>query len=355
MFSLRQYQTLHERAGLLDRRARGRLRLTGHDRRSYLQGLLTNDIAALSPGQGCYAALLTAQGRMVSDMRVSELGNRVLIDLPAATSDTVRQRLADFIFSEDVEVTDVQGTLSHFAVYGPRAAGVVAATAIVPDPGGEHPSKIGERLERMAINANTTWELGGTEVIAIRSDDYGIPGFELFIDSQKADDLAQALRESGTEDVWPGTLDLCRIEAGRPEFGVDMDEQTIPLEAGIEDRAISLTKGCYVGQEVIIRVLHRGHGRVAKRLVGFVADRGSELFGKGDRLVAAAAADKAGKDVGVVTSAAFSPRLQRAIGLGYVHRDHAEPGRVIDVVPASGDDRRPVTVVEMPFIESVLE
>jgi folate-binding Fe-S cluster repair protein YgfZ len=113
MISHDQYEALHDGAGLLDRRSKGRLLLTGADRRSYLQGLLTNDIAALSAGQGCYAALLTAQGRMLSDMRVSELGDRILIDLPGATAESVRQRLAGFIFSEDVEIWHNLGSMAR--------------------------------------------------------------------------------------------------------------------------------------------------------------------------------------------------------------------------------------------------
>ena len=126
MFSLEQYRALLERTAVLDRADRGRLELTGNDRRDYLHGLLTNDIAALLPGTGCYAALLTPQGRMISDMRVSELGDRVLIDLPSRTSETVRQRLADFIFSEDVEVADVCEPLTQFGLYGPLAAATLA-------------------------------------------------------------------------------------------------------------------------------------------------------------------------------------------------------------------------------------
>ena len=127
MFSHQEYEALQTRAGVLNRHARGRIELTGADRRSYLHGLLTNDITALSAGRGCYAALLTPQGRMISDMRVSELGDRLLLDLPSAAAEAVRQRLGDFIFSEDVEVHDVETALAHLAVYGPEAARVLVA------------------------------------------------------------------------------------------------------------------------------------------------------------------------------------------------------------------------------------
>jgi len=335
MFSHEQYTALREGAGLLDRSDRGRLRLTGSDRRNYLQGLLTNDIAALSAGDGCYAAFLTAQGRMISDMRVSELGDAVLLDLPASTSDTVRQRLSDFIFSEDVEVVDVTATLAQFGVYGPEAAAMLE-TAIGP-------SVRREQLERMECTTNARFEFGGDPLLVVRSDDYGVAGFELFAPAQKAPDLDRALRNAGAMPIAPAVAEITRVEAGRPEFGADMDEHTIPLEAGIEDRAISLTKGCYVGQEIIIRVLHRGHGRVAKRLVGFVGESPETALERGDRLVTA---DAPGKEVGSLTSAVRSPLLQRPIALGYVQRDYTEPGTVLRTSKSSGQ----VTVVPLPIV-----
>jgi folate-binding protein YgfZ len=313
MFSLEQYNALLDDAGVLDRTARGRLLLTGADRREYLHGQLTNDILALSPKGSCYAALLTPQGRMISDMRVSELGDRILIDLPPATSPVVRQRLTDFIFSEDVDVTDATDALAQLGLYGPRAAAILDAVR------GENP-------------------------IAIGSEDFGVEGFELFVPAGRRSDLISVLQQAGATPLADETVHVTRVEAGVPEFGADMDEHTIPLEAGIEDRAISLTKGCYVGQEVIVRVLHRGQGRVARRLVGLAAEPGAAGFRAGDSLIAEAA----GKPAGTVTSAAFSPRLRRAIGLGYVHRDHVAPGTVLRI--GSGPDRGRVTVEALPFI-----
>lgn len=314
MFSLEQYNAVLESAGYLDRTARGRLLLTGADRRDYLHGQLTNDILALSAGDTCYAALLTPQGRMISDMRVSDLGDRILIDLPGTTAAVVRQRLTDFIFSEDVEVTDAAGSLAHVGLYGPGAAAILDAVE------GEKP-------------------------IAMASDDFGVDGFELFVPAGRRADLESSLQRAGAAPVSNETLNVTRVEAGVPEFGVDMDEHTIPLEAGIEDRAISLTKGCYVGQEVIIRVLHRGQGRVAKRIVGLAADEGGPGFGAGDLLFAAGAERAAG----TITSAVMSPRLRRTIGLGYVQRDHVTPGTVLQTGPALDRIEGRVTVATLPF------
>lgn len=341
MFSHEEYDALQRGSGLLDRSGRGRIRLTGVDRRSYLQGLLTNDILALGPGAGCYAALLTPQGRMITDMRVSELGDSLLIDLPAAAAPAVRSRLADFIFTEDVEVHDASEPLAQVGLYGPLSADVILAAA----PGGEGMQDSGvarERLDSLPIHANRTWDFAGAPLHVVRSDDYGIPGFELFVERARAGALVEACRRAAAVPVSLDTVDVTRIEAGRPEFGVDMDDTTIPLEAGIEDRAISLTKGCYVGQEIIIRVLHRGHGRVARRLVGLTGRAEDGAIARGVRL------HRNGRDIGVVTSAAISPRRGTPIALGYVHRDSTEPGTELSAAGEAGGSR-PLTVTALPF------
>jgi folate-binding protein YgfZ len=369
MISHAEYTALQEGAGFLDRSGRGRIRLTGADRRAYLHGQLTNDILSLSAGQGCYAALLTPQGRMISDMRVSELGDAILIDLPGETADAVRARLDELIFSEDVQVADARAGLAHAAVYGPRAADILAEVLSSPvrsDAGAEANGIAAarrDRLRRMPLNANATWQFGHLAVITVRSEDYGVPGFELFWGSDEGQTgvrpgsehesapiqspvLLDALRTHGAVKISLETAHACRIEAGRPEFGLDMDQHTIPLEAGIEDRAISMTKGCYVGQEVIVRVLHRGHGRVARRLVGFVGEADAPGLTSGQRLLAG---DESGKDIGVVTSAVVSPRLRRPIGLGYVYRDFTSPGTVIRASNGEGAAPAGLTIVPVPF------
>ncbi len=345
MFSHDEYDALQAGAGILDRSGRGRIQLTGADRRSYLQGLLTNDILGLSRGQGCYAALLTPNGRMISDMRVSELGGMALMDLPGATAADVGRRLADFIFTEDVQVDDARAALGHLGLYGPLAPAILSRV-LTPSPGQEGPAAVQEGTARMTVGQNAERNFAGTPVIVVRSDDYGVPGFELFPHAQAAGDLDEALVAAGAVAVSPETAEVTRVEAGRPEFGPDMDETTIPLEAGIEDRAISLTKGCYVGQEIIIRVLHRAGGRVARHLVGLVADTGSGLFRRGERVY------RGGRDVGVVTSAVFSPRLQLPIALAYVHRDHAERGVVLQAGSADAGAARRATIAGLPFTAS---
>ena len=174
-------------------------------------------------------------------------------------------------------------------------------------------------------------------MIVTRAAGTGEPGFDLYVESARGGELRRALIEAGAAEVDADTAEAIRIEAGVPLFHRDMDEETIPLEAGIESRAVSFSKGCYVGQEVIIRVLHRGHGRVARRLVG--------LRFQGDVVPPAGARIRAGdREIGEVTSSTRSPALQAPIALGYVHRDFVEPGTKVAVDGATAE------VVTVPFV-----
>ena len=331
MFSLEQYHALRHGAGIADRSHRGRLRLKGEDRRSYLQGLLTNDIDALTAGTGCYAALLTPQGRMIADMRVLETGHSTLLDLPAAVADDVRARLEEFVFSEDVEITDLAGS-KMLGIYGPDSAAAVSAVL------GPESVLSPDLLRRMPLFGNVPVNLSGAQALLVRSNEIGVPGYDLMVDADTSDGVRASLEASGAVVVDEAAVDVCRVEAGLPLFGVDMDADTIPLEAGIEQRAISFTKGCYVGQEIIIRVLHRGHGRVARRLVGLGLEASASVPGRGDSIQS----DE--RDIGTVTSAVQSPALGYPIALGYVHRDFAEAGTQVTVAG------RPATVAGLPFV-----
>lgn len=331
-----EYRALREGAAIVDRSGRGRLLLTGNDRRSYLQGLLTNDVAALTGGAGCYAAYLTAQGRMISDVRVFEMGDAILLDLEGFVAAQVRDRLSQFIFSEDVQVVDLSESKAQAGVYGPRAAAVLAAAlAAGCAPGEQAPSAA--TLEAMPMLGSARWDFRGAPVYVLRGDDVGVAGFDVVVDRAPAAELVTQLRGLGAIDVQHAVVETARIEAGRPRFGVDMSDDTIPLEAGIEDRAISRTKGCYVGQEIIIRVLDRGQGRVARRLVGLKLAAGT-VPSRGDAI------RSGDREVGQVTSATYSPLLEMPIALGYVHRDFTEPGTSVVVAG------HPATVVETPFV-----
>jgi folate-binding protein YgfZ len=283
----------------------------GADRASYLQGLLTNDIRALTQGAGCYAAWLTPQGRMLTDLHVFVLEDVILRDVPAELAPAPLQRLDRSLFSEDVQLSDGSQMLMPVWVHDPLAAAAVERA--VPAPAG---------LESWVEYQNMRLELGGSPLVLVRVSQLGVPGFGLYAAPAHAEGLRAALQAAGAMPADSSVLEAARIEAGYPLFGVDMTEDTIPLEAGIEDRAISFTKGCYVGQEVIIRVLHRGHGRVARKLVGLRLEGGVPPQGAKIR-----AGDR---DIGWISSAADSPRLG-SIALGYVQRDFVSPGTRVEV------------------------
>lgn len=321
------YHAITEGAAITAVTRRGRIAVSGRDRASYLQGLLTNDIQALQPGTGCYAAWLTAQGRMTTDMHVFESGDMILLDVPGAQTSDVLQRLDMFIFTEDVQVADLTDPLRGVGVHGPNAA---AAVQRVVDLNGlsDWPDL---RNERVVFN--------GTPVVVARIDQLGVPGFTIYVEADRAAELVSGLELAGAVHVDEPAVTAARVEAGYPLFGVDMNDDIIPLEAGIEGRAVSFTKGCYVGQEVVIRVLHRGHGRVVRKLVGLRLE-GLDLPAPLTRLYGG------GRDVGFVTSVARSPRLG-AVALGYVHRDFVEPGSRVEADVARV--RVAATVSALPF------
>jgi folate-binding protein YgfZ len=312
MFSLDQYNAAKKGAALIDRSAQGKVALTGADRAAFLHSLLTNDIARLTPGTGTYAAYLTPQGRMISDMRVVESGPEMLLDVEPSSGDALSERLDKLIFSEDVQVKNVTRQLAEVGVHGPLAAHALQAAVGIP----------AARLESLGQYDNV--RAPGSAVTVVRDDAFGVSGFDVYVPDEAAGRLMDALTSAGAVTVNEETAEALRIEAGRPRFAVDMDTDTIPLEAGIEERAISLTKGCYVGQEVIVRVLHRGHGRVARKLVWLDVE-GPGIPARGDLILAG------DREIGRITSAAFSPRANGPLALGYVQRDFLASGTMVTV------------------------
>jgi folate-binding protein YgfZ len=320
----------------VDRSARGKIVVSGADRRSYLHAMLTNDIAALVAGKGCYAAYLTPQGRMIADMRVLDLGDVLLLDVDRTVKDSLLEKFDQFVFSEDVRFGDVTDAFAAIGVHGPGAAETVAT--VFRAAGSGQPDAAA--LAAFPEFGNRRSAAGGEMVIIVATHDLAEQGFDLFIDRAKAEWLRGALREAGAEEVTEDLAEAMRIERGRPLFPRDMNDDTIPLEAGIERSAISFTKGCYPGQEVITRVLHRGHGRVVRKLVGLLLD-GADALSAGDPIRAGE------RDAGVITSSAWSPTLGRPIALGYVHRDFLAPGTEVEVVHQGAAVHAVVT--DVPF------
>jgi folate-binding protein YgfZ len=308
MFSTDQYNAAHNSAVLIERSSQGTVVLTGGDRASFLHALLTNDIAGLAKGRGVYAAYLTPQGRMISDMRVIETGTRMLLNVEREIAAPLAARFDKLIFSEDVQAMDATGELATIGVCGPSAAGMIQrATGIsVADLVNQYDNVTSESLS------------------IVRDDGLGVAGYDVYVPISDADGIRAQLVGAGAVTASEETGETLRIEAGRPRFGIDMNTDTIPLEAGLEERAISFTKGCYVGQEVIIRVMHRGHGRVARRLVSIVLPDGP-VPARGDKV------HLGDRIVGEITSAATSPKLGAPLAMAYVQREHAVPGTQLTV------------------------
>jgi folate-binding protein YgfZ len=321
-----QYRIIGESAGWIDQRARGRLRFDGRDAKAFLHALVTNDVQSLASGLGVYAALLTPQGRMLADLVIHDLGDHLLADVAPGQAEPLAARFDRLIFSEDVRVQDVSASIAHLTIVGGHAAAILThAFALHPlDPA---------QLETLPVLGH----IQSGEAILVRSDAVQLPVFDVFIRSESFDGAVKRLAELGAPALSSELFEALRVDAGRPAFGVDMTEETIPLEAGLLERAISTTKGCYVGQEVIVRVLHRGGGRVAKRLVKLAISgpldtppsAGSPLF-DGER------------EIGRITSAAMSPHESHPIALAYVHRDVAEVGRTLSVGAATDRHRAQV-------------
>jgi len=330
-----EYAAAREGAALFDRSDVGKIAVAGADRRSYLHAMLTQDILALQPGTGCYAAYLTQQGRMISDMRVLELGDLVLLDLPVARVAAVMEKLDQFVFTEDVRLGDVTAAFGKLTVAGPSAAAAVAALLAESDP------NLAVDLPGWPEFRNRRLAFRGDAVILAASADLGVKAFDLYAERPLLEAFQAALREAGVAAASAATAEVLRVEAGIPAFGKDMDGDTLPLEAGIEGRAISFTKGCYPGQEVIIRVVHRGHGRVARRLTGLVFEEGSAVPSRNDLV-------RAGdRDAGRVTSAILSPALGRPVAIAMLGRDFLEPGTELTVLQ---DDRQlPARTAALPI------
>jgi folate-binding protein YgfZ len=333
------YDAARTGVGVGERGTRGWLRVSGADAVSFLHGILTNDIASLKAGQWCYAAYLTPQGRMVSDMRVLRRESDLAIETEPHAGEMLAKRLDASIFTERVEIAPESGRNGDSGRDGPSP---YEAHAIVVCGPGAYNALAGvlgsDALTGIAAGEFVEAYRGGARLALIAHEDLGVPAVDALGSRAACDALQRDLLQAGAAPLGAPALEALRIEAGTPRFGVDMTEGTIPLEAGIERRAISMTKGCYVGQEVIIRILHRGHGRVARRLVG-LAIAGRDVPPAGSPLVAD------GRTVGAITSAVFSPRLAGPLALGYLHRDFVVDGTAVAVLPTGTS----ATVTALPI------
>jgi folate-binding protein YgfZ len=329
---LGEHAALYQAAAVFDLSFRSRLCLTGADRVRFLHGQVTNDIKRLNPGEGCYAALVTAKGRLQSDLNIYCLADELLLDFEPGLGKAVAERLNKFIVADDVQVVDVAASYGLLSVQGPRSADVLKQVALF----GELPRK------PFAFVKNADPTLG--ETYLANQPRIETEGFDLFVPSPAlggvVDKLTAAAKAVGGRLAGWRALETARIEAGVPRFAADMDETNLPQECAIEARAISYTKGCYIGQEVLNRVHTMGH--VNRTLRGLeLADDLQQLPQRGDKLL------HDGKELGFVTSATRSPRWNKNLALGYVRREMDSPGIQLILVTATGTSTARVS--SLPF------
>jgi folate-binding protein YgfZ len=326
-----EYAALRTGAMLIDRSARGRMRIHGPKASELVTGLVTNDVTALTPGQGCYAAALTPKGKIVADLRIFALRDALLIDWPPRAHDGWLGMVRKYINPRVARYEDESASTRQIGIFGTHARTALATAT------GVDLAQLGalQRYGHVAL------DLPAGSIIA-RVPELELEGYEIFVPESAFEPLWERLVTEGATPAGLGAWDIARIEAGRPEWGIDIDDTTIPQEANFDElHAISYTKGCYVGQETVARVHFRGH--VNRHLRGLMMSSGAAAPG-------ATIADANGKPVGDVRSTALSPRLG-SIALAMVRRE-VESGSTVNVTVKSDSAEPtviPAQVVRLPF------
>lgn len=306
-----EYRAVRERVGILDRSHRGKVEASGRDRAAFLQGMLSNDVKALAPGQGCPAAFLDVHGKLIALLTVHCLADRLVLETDYLLVAPTLAALDRFLIMERVELEDASARQGILTLAGPDARKRVEEIleAALPD---------------LARCHHVRGSLADLDVRIVRDDDTGEEGYDLWGEAAALRRVWERAVESGVQPVGWEAWEVLRVEAGLVRHGTDVDASTLIMEAPL-DGAYSLQKGCYLGQEVIARVTYRGH--VNRKIVGFV-------FPDERIPEAGAAVTVEGREVGRITSAVVSPALHRGVALGFLRREHWEAGtRVLTGAP----------------------
>ena len=338
-----EYRALTEGCGLLDRSERGKLALTGAGAKEFLAGQTTNDIEALAPGQGCYAAFLTPKGKMLGDLRVLDLGDELFLDTERVALQALFDMIRRFKIGYDVQLHKRTVERSLLSLVGPGARATAAravAGATASTHGAHEMHGTTDRQARLMLadteHANVPVEIAGVACVLVRTD----LGVDVICDATAFETVREALLGAGAQPASEQAAEIVRVERGRPRYGIDLDETVIPQEAGLNERAVSFTKGCYVGQETVARLHYKG--KPNRHLRGL---RLSEPTEPGAELLADRRSRRSTiggeRVVGNLTSAVLSPVLG-PIGLALVRRE-AEPGARLTV----GDGEAHAVVVEL--------
>ncbi len=325
-----EYRAVRQRWGLIDWSVTGLVEVRGADRIAFLHNLLTNDLKALRPGMGCHACLVSPTAKLLADVLVLADADSHWILVNRSRADIVLTTLNQFLITEDVRLDDRTGHDAIFALQGPSSPSLLQPfLSIRPVP-----------VQSLAHRVET---VEGTPIRLIAHSITGEPGVLLVVVAEQAawlwDRLIQRGRAQGLIPVGWEALNVLRLEAGLPWYGVDMDDTNLLPETGLEELAVSDTKGCYVGQEVIARL--QTYGSVSRKLMGLVCE-GTEVPRAQDVIT------KDGEPVGHLTSACWSPTLKQPIALGYVKRPCYEVG--VEVTVKHEERVIPAKLVKRPFI-----
>ncbi len=303
MSEMNEYSALHNGALYFDRSDRMRMRISGQKAAELVTGMVTNDVSALVPGEGQYAAALTPKGKIVADLRIFALEDSLLIDTSAAAATGWKEMVRKYINPRLAPYHDLTSELSDFGVFGRSARSVVSRVMDVDD----------KDLAALPPYGHISRPFGNVTVILARVPEMDLEGFDIFIPSEAVGLLKGKFQSAGIATGGKDTWEIARIESGRPQWGTDMDDSTLPQEANLDELgAISYTKGCYIGQETVARVHFRGHVNRFLRRIRFVTRPAPP---KGAELV-----DETGKVIGDIRSAALSPRFG-GVALGMVRRE----------------------------------
>ena len=324
-----EYAALRQGAIVVDRSHRGRMRFFGEKSGSALTGLVTNDVLAMHPGSGQYGAALSAKGRIVADMRIFASAGSFLIDVPARAWPNWFTMVKKYVNPRAAGYRDESHAVRHIGIYGPDARRIAAAVGSLST----------DALAALPPYGHVAVTLDSMPVVVARSVDLGVEGYDLFVPFEIFDGVWTAAVANGATPAGLGAWEIARVEAGRPEWGLDIDDSTIPQEANFDElEAISYTKGCYIGQEVVARVHFRGH--VNRHLRGLRA-ASIDAPPTGAQLI-----DDAGTHVGDVRSAVASPRLG-GIALAMIRRE-VVPGASLNARWENGERRVDVTLLPFP-------
>ena len=318
MSELNEYSALHNGALFFDRSDRSRMRISGPKAAELVTGMVTNDVSSLVSGEGQYAAALTPKGKIVADLRIFALDDALLIDTSAAAAPGWKEMVRKYINPRVAPYHEVTSELSDIGVFGRASRSIVARLLDIDD----------KDLAALPPYGHLSRPFADAIVIVARVPEIDLDGFEIFIPAGSLGALKSKLHSAGVGEGTADTWQIARIESGRPQWGVDMDDTTLPQEANFDELgAISYTKGCYIGQETVARVHFRGHVNRFLRRLRFVTRPAPP---KGAELV-----DETGKVIGDIRSSALSPRYG-GVALGMVRRE-VPPGTTLQARWSEGE------------------